>query len=97
MSKKIFKLSFPIFQKCQKPKGMIHFLVSFSVFTKKKHLNWIVPLCLFVLGNLMTRHHTVEMSEQYRDLLAKTIYGRLFSYLVNCINDYLHGHDDGPG
>ncbi|KAF6724818.1 Unconventional myosin-XVI [Oryzias melastigma] len=51
----------------------------------------------YIKGNLMTRHHTVEMSEQYRDLLAKTIYGRLFSYLVNCINDYLHGHDDGPG
>lgn len=34
------------------------------------------------------------MAQQYRDQLAKTIYGRLFSYLVNCINDYLQGNDD---
>ncbi|XP_067372242.1 unconventional myosin-XVI isoform X2 [Channa argus] len=45
-------------------------------------------------GDVITRRHTVEMSEQYRDQLAKTIYGRLFSYLVNSINDYLHGQDD---
>ncbi|KAK2839918.1 hypothetical protein Q5P01_013658 [Channa striata] len=45
-------------------------------------------------GDVITRRHTVEMSEQYRDQLAKTIYGRLFSYLVNSINDYLHGQED---
>lgn len=50
---------------------------------------------LFVLGDVIIRRHTVEMSEQYRDQLAKAIYGRLFSYLVNCINDYLQGQDDG--
>lgn len=46
-------------------------------------------------GDVIIRRHTVEMSEQYRDQLAKAIYGRLFSYLVNCINDYLQGQDDG--
>ncbi|XP_041663460.1 unconventional myosin-XVI isoform X2 [Cheilinus undulatus] len=48
-------------------------------------------------GDVITRRHTVEMSEQYRDQLAKTIYGRLFSYLVNSINDYLQGPDDSIG
>ncbi|XP_051814534.1 unconventional myosin-XVI isoform X2 [Acanthochromis polyacanthus] len=48
-------------------------------------------------GDVITRRHTVEMSEQYRDQLAKSIYGRLFSYLVNSINDYLQGQDDSIG
>ncbi|XP_034549269.1 unconventional myosin-XVI isoform X3 [Notolabrus celidotus] len=48
-------------------------------------------------GDVITRRHTVEMSEQYRDHLAKAIYGRLFSYLVNSMNDYLQGQDDSIG
>ncbi|XP_036966394.1 unconventional myosin-XVI isoform X2 [Acanthopagrus latus] len=48
-------------------------------------------------GDVITRRHTVEMSEQYRDQLAKAIYGRLFSHLVNSSNDYLQGHDDSIG
>ncbi|XP_028991848.1 unconventional myosin-XVI isoform X3 [Betta splendens] len=47
--------------------------------------------------DVITRRHTVEMSEQHRDQLAKTIYGRLFSYLVNGVNEYLQGQDDGDG
>ncbi|XP_056145895.1 unconventional myosin-XVI [Lampris incognitus] len=48
-------------------------------------------------GDVITRRHTVEMSEQHRDQLAKALYGRLFSYLVNNINDYLQGQDDSTG
>lgn len=50
-----------------------------------------------VSGDVITRRHTVEMSEQYRDQLAKAIYGRLFSHLVNSSNDYLQGQDDSIG
>ncbi|XP_023271666.1 unconventional myosin-XVI [Seriola lalandi dorsalis] len=51
----------------------------------------------FFKGDMITRRHTVEMSEQYRDQLAKAIYGRLFSYLVNSVNDYLQRQDDSIG
>lgn len=58
---------------------------------------WIASVFLLVSGDVITRRHTVEMSEQKRDQLAKAIYGRLFSYLVNTANDYLQGQDDVPG
>lgn len=58
---------------------------------------WIASVLLFVAGDVITRRHTVEMSEQKRDQLAKAIYGRLFSYLVNTANDYLEGQDDVIG
>lgn len=54
-------------------------------------------MSLFVSGDVITRRHTVEMSEQYRDQFAKAIYGRLFGYLVNSANDYLQGQDDSLG
>ncbi|KTF89386.1 hypothetical protein cypCar_00030342, partial [Cyprinus carpio] len=48
-------------------------------------------------GDVITRRHTVEMSNHHRDLLAKALYGRLFSFLVNSINFYLQGHEDSTG
>ncbi|TNN63609.1 Unconventional myosin-XVI [Liparis tanakae] len=48
-------------------------------------------------GDLITGAQTVEASQQSRDQLAKVIYGRLFSYLVNSTNDYLQGQDDSAG
>uniref|UniRef100_A0A4X1U5F9 Myosin motor domain-containing protein n=1 Tax=Sus scrofa TaxID=9823 RepID=A0A4X1U5F9_PIG len=45
-------------------------------------------------GEMITRRNTVEMAEFYRDLLAKSIYGRLFSFLVNTVNYFLHNQDE---
>ena len=45
-------------------------------------------------GDTIIRRHTVEMAEFYRDLLAKSLFGRLFSFLVNTMNCCLHSHDE---
>ncbi|KAG9492232.1 hypothetical protein GDO78_000641 [Eleutherodactylus coqui] len=45
-------------------------------------------------GDMITRRHSMETAEFYRDLLAKSLYCRLFSYLVNIANFYLQNQTD---
>ncbi|CAH2223525.1 unconventional myosin-XVI [Pelobates cultripes] len=45
-------------------------------------------------GDMITRRHTMETAEFCRDLLAKSLYCRLFSFLVNNANFYLQNQSD---
>ncbi|XP_026644603.1 unconventional myosin-XVI isoform X2 [Microtus ochrogaster] len=45
-------------------------------------------------GDVVIRRHTTQMAAFYRDLLAKSLYGRLFGFLVNAVNCCLQNQDD---
>uniref|UniRef100_A0A673UDP9 Unconventional myosin-XVI n=1 Tax=Suricata suricatta TaxID=37032 RepID=A0A673UDP9_SURSU len=45
-------------------------------------------------GDTIIRRHTVQMAEFYRDLLAKSLFGRLFSFLVNAMNRCLQSPEE---
>ncbi|XP_023570968.1 unconventional myosin-XVI [Octodon degus] len=48
----------------------------------------------YVKGDWITRHHTARIAEVHRDLLAKSLYSRLFGFLVNAANCCLHSREE---
>ncbi|XP_051006852.1 myosin-IIIa [Acomys russatus] len=51
--------------------------------------------CVVTRGETIIRPNTVEKATDVRDAMAKTLYGRLFSWIVNCTNSLLK-HDISP-
>ncbi|MEE6470717.1 hypothetical protein FKM82_009041 [Ascaphus truei] len=55
---------------------------------------FVSDLQLLEQGDMITCRHSVEIAEFYRDLLAKSLYCRLFSFLVNNANFYLQNQSE---
>ncbi|XP_055464565.1 myosin-IIIa [Psammomys obesus] len=53
--------------------------------------------CVVTRGETIIRPNTVEKASDVRDAMAKTLYGRLFSWIVNCINSLLKRDTSASG